>query len=255
MNFTSWPEAEKRAVVAAGFVLLIALILARWFADATLIALLLFPAVIYGIVSGKIQEFSAPGGWGAKFQQAAMEKVTPLGLTDCIENVQMIQKAGVARLKDIGLAIDKGKPVALTLELGRRDYTLDALRQYIETLRIADSEMVVLFLDHSGGLVATAEGATLLGLLTKHDGPRLINAIKEADVTFLRSLPGVLWQSITKERSNAEALQAMREANARTMVVVDSNKKPVGIVKRDQIMARLLVELAGVHGGARTPRN
>src|SRR4030088_1040751 len=49
--------------------------------SVTLIALLLTPLIVYGVASGKIQEFSAPGGWGAKFREAAQATVTTTALT------------------------------------------------------------------------------------------------------------------------------------------------------------------------------
>jgi hypothetical protein len=47
--------------------------------SATFIALLFTPLLLYGIVSGKIQEFSAgSGGVTAKFREVAESKVTPV---------------------------------------------------------------------------------------------------------------------------------------------------------------------------------
>jgi hypothetical protein len=166
-----------------------------------------------------------------------------------------VEKGGLEALQNAGHAVDRGKPVALTLQLGReRYYQRSAVRMYIETLRIADPQMTVLFPDRERRFVVMAEATAVLGLLKEpqqsqppeqQDG--LIRAIENNDVAFLRSLPGFHWQTITSERTNAEALQLMREADARAMVVVDSEQRPIGVVKRDDIMARLLVELAGSH--------
>lgn len=37
--------------------------------SATVISLLLLPLLVFGVVSGKIQEVTGPGGWGAKFAE------------------------------------------------------------------------------------------------------------------------------------------------------------------------------------------
>lgn len=215
--------------------------------SATFIALLVIPFFVYGIASGKLRELSGPGGWGAKFQEIAAERVDPTPVTACLQDIQLVQKGGIQALREAGQHLQKGKPVALTLQLGRQDYDLGALRAYLETLRIADPETTVLFLDGGGGMVAYAEASAVLGLLGEpQQGQQLLDAIKSANVPYLRQLPGFCWQSITTERSNAEALQLMRELNARTVVVVDSEKRPVGVVKRDNIIAQLLVQLAGV---------
>jgi predicted RNase H-like HicB family nuclease len=251
MDFSTWPAAEKRGILAALSILLIGVLLAAIIAamnldSAAFIALLVVALIAYGIVSGKIQEFSAPGGWVAKFQQVAAEKVKPASLTECIQNIQVVQKGGLQALKDAGQKLEKGKPVALTLKLGQQNYNKTALKQYIEALRRADSEMVILFLDANGRLIATAEAETLLSLIRDaSQSSEIFQAIENSDAAYLRSLPGFHWETITRERSNAEALQLLREANMSTIVVVDSDKIPIGIVKRDDIIARLIVELAG----------
>ncbi len=37
--------------------------------SATIVALLLVPLLVYGIVSGRLKELTGPGGWGAKFAE------------------------------------------------------------------------------------------------------------------------------------------------------------------------------------------
>jgi hypothetical protein len=251
MNFSSWPDAEKRGVSAAFVVLIVGVFLSAivtkvMAADsATFIALLVMAVIAYGVMSGKIQEFSAPGGWAAKFQQVAREKVKPATLTDCIQNIQVVQKGGMQALRAAGQQIEQGKPVALTLKLGQRNYSAAALKPYIETLQEADREMIVLFLDEDGKLVASADADTILNVLRKPgNGQQLIRAIAESSVARIRSFPGFHWEVITSDKSNAEALQMMRETNTKTMIVVDSQNRPIGVVKRDHIIARLLVELA-----------
>ena len=63
--------------VFVGGVALAALIKMLKIGDSTtFIALLLTPLIVYGVASGKVQEFTAPGGWGAKFQEVAHEAVS-----------------------------------------------------------------------------------------------------------------------------------------------------------------------------------
>jgi hypothetical protein len=248
----SLTPAERQAIWIAGVVFIIGLALTSHLNangkdnTALVIALLLIPLIVYCILSGKLREFSAPGGWVAKFQEAAAEKIKPASLTECIENIQVVQKGGVDALQEQGQRLQKGRPVALTLQLGNANHDASALQAYIETLRISDPEMSVLFLDQAGALIVYAEASAILGLLRQpaQSGP-LMAAIKQPNIGYLMALPGFAWQTISSERSNAEALQLMRELNARTLVVVDAQKRPIGIVKRDHIMARLLIELTG----------
>lgn len=41
--------------------------------QAVIVALLLLPLLVYGIVSGRISELTGPGGWGAKFAELKTE--------------------------------------------------------------------------------------------------------------------------------------------------------------------------------------
>src|SRR5437868_14795086 len=91
--------------------------------SATYIALLLTPMVVDGVASGKIQEFSAPGGWGAKFREAAQAKVavtttnlTPL--SDAVRQLDVVEKGGLSELQNLGPKLQKDKPIALSFQLG-----------------------------------------------------------------------------------------------------------------------------------------
>ena len=44
--------------------------------SAVFVALLLTPLLLYLSLSGRLQEFSGPGGWGAKFRDIAHDSVT-----------------------------------------------------------------------------------------------------------------------------------------------------------------------------------
>src|SRR5882724_1221230 len=96
--------------------------------SATFIALLLTPMIVYGVASGKIQEFSAPGGWGAKFREAAQATVAPTALTplrEAIQQFEIIEKAGLAELQGLGRRLQKDKPIALSFKLGLQDYSAE----------------------------------------------------------------------------------------------------------------------------------
>jgi amino acid permease len=72
-----WSRDLKASVAAVAFVILALTIV--WFSrkhlglteSAIVIALVVCPMLVCGIVSGRLTEFSGPGGWGAKFGQVA----------------------------------------------------------------------------------------------------------------------------------------------------------------------------------------
>jgi len=215
--------------------------------SATFVALLLTPMVVYGVASGKIQEFSAPGGWGAKFRDAAQAAVTPTALTTPLNQIaqqfDIIQKAGLAELQGLGARLQKGKPIALSFQLGQQNYDVDVATKYIEFLLLTDNDMTVLIVDSNRHFVAMTEGTTMLTLL-RNQGQQIRNALATANSLFFITLPGFHTNSIKATDSNATALEKMRAQNARSIVVVDDQGTPTGVVKLDDIVARLLEKLA-----------
>jgi hypothetical protein len=217
--------------------------------SATFIALLLTPMIVYGVASGKIAEFSAPGGWGAKFRETAQEAVTPTAMTTPLSAIaqqfDMIEKGGLSQLQNLGPQLHKDKPIALSFKLGQQSYNVDAAKKYIEVLLLNDRDMTVLILDSGGHFVAMTEGRTMLTLLeTADQGQKIIGALSGNDKEFFVKFPGFHTNSIKKTDTNATALEKMREQNAHSIVVVDNQGLPTGVVKRDDIVSRLLEKLA-----------
>src|SRR6266576_6584205 len=127
--------------------------------SATFVALLLTPMVVYGVASGKIQEFSAPGGWGAKFREAAQAKVAVttsnlMPLSDAVRQLDVIEKGGLSELQTLGPQLQKDKPIALSFQLGQQNYVVDIAIKYIEFLLLSDNEMAVLIVDANHHFVA-----------------------------------------------------------------------------------------------------
>jgi CBS domain protein len=215
--------------------------------SATFIALLLTPMIVYGVASGKLQEFSAPGGWGAKFRDAAQAAVTPTALTtplsQIVQQFDIVQKGGLAELQGLGPKLQKDKPIALSFQLGQQNYDVDIATKYIDFLLLTDRDMTVLILDSSHHFVAMTEGTTMLTLL-RAPGQQITGALAGGNRDFFVGLPGFHTNTIKATDSNATALEKMRAQNARAIVVVDDQGTPTGVVKRDDIVSRLLEKLA-----------
>jgi len=243
-------QAIVLAVVAFGLAFGVAYVINRnKIGDsATYIALLLTPMIVYGVASGKIQEISAPGGWGAKFREAAQATVTPTAtaftsLSEAVQRFDVIEKGGLSQLQGLGQRLQKDKPLALSFQLGQSNYDVDTAKKYVEFLLLADREMTVLIVDQNRHFVAMTEGTTMLTLL-QNQGPQIKDALANGNRDFFVTLPGFHTNSIQASDSNATALEKMRAQNARSIVLVDAQGIPTGVVKRDDIVSRLLEKLA-----------
>ena len=211
-----------------------------------LITLLLIPFVAYGVTSGKLLELSAPGGFSAKFQTAARAPVagSATQLTDKMKPLQQVEKRSNTEIRDIVAKLEKGKPVALTVRFGKANYYKASVsRNYIKALLSYDPDLVIVIVDNqSDEFVAMIDANAFLGL-SDVDEQKMLNAIGQQDLDYLKKFPQFLFEGIADNASNAEALRKMSALNTKTLVVLNRQEQPHAIVKRDDIVANILEQL------------
>ena len=72
----------------------------------------------------------------------------------------------------------------------------------------------------------------------------LEQAITAGDLTRLRTLVSISEKAVDKAELNGTALKKMIDAGVKSLVAVDANGRPVGVVRRDRIVAKLVASLA-----------
>ena len=215
----------------------------------TLIALLVIPLLLYGIVSGRLTEFSGPGGWGAKFRAAARQPVDISLQPVDLPQIDAIQKENYAtfqqqiRHRDI----QEGNPVILTMKMGEGTYNAQSLTNYLVDLSRYPNFKLVIILDSSGRLVAFIPARRLKRAndLGSPDFQTLINAVNTGDMNALLAIPGVLTKAVSPRTTNAEALRTMEERGLDAIPIVDENKRVLAIADRDRILSHMLLALTG----------
>src|SRR5262249_50891228 len=125
----------------------------------TLACLLIVPAVVYLVLSGRISELKAPGGLEFKLVQAANETVRTgaQGLqveTIPVAELQDVVKGEVSQLQARLQSIDESQPVVFTLVLGSGKYDSWAISQYSAALSQFRSFHTVVFVDKDKHFVA-----------------------------------------------------------------------------------------------------
>jgi hypothetical protein len=241
-----------QALVIAAAVLVVGLLLAyaiKRFSlgdSVTLIALMIIPLLAYGVVSGDISEFTGPGGWGAKFREEAKRTIEPIPLTTSIVEGEFVAKGDDVQLENVDKKLQPGKPVALTLQLNRGSYYQPpVIAQYIRVLSQHDPDMSVVVIDQDGKYVASAKGNVLLAVLQDPEQTSaFMSALRGSSPAAILSVGGFSDKSISDKATNVEALQKMQAENTPRLVAVTATGMPEGIVVRDMIVTRLLVELA-----------
>jgi hypothetical protein len=146
----------KRELVAlcfaflALFVAVGVLFLIHLYADkrdsVALIALLAIPLFVYVILSGRLLEVSAPGGWAAKFRDHAHASVEAGGLLGDIDTLQFVAKGSLKDLKERLGGLDPHLARALVLRLGSPgSYDLQTIRTYLRALMACGAPTYVIF--------------------------------------------------------------------------------------------------------------
>lgn len=211
--------------------------------DATvLIAVLVLPVLIYLVVSGDVSEVAGPGGFSAKFREVAEARVNAHAE---IEEVQLIGKAHINALQSRARLLKPGVPVALSFRLGA-GYDSFMIEQYIDALLRIDPRLTVVFISTDGDFQASSDGANVRAIIANdHFENELKQAITSSDLIALKELIAVSTRAIAPETTNAEALRIMLDDKVRSLVAVDAIGRPAGVVRRDDIMARMLTKLAG----------
>ena len=212
------------------------------------IALIILPFVAYGVASGYIAKISVPGGWAAEFREIARAEIKPTKLTDEVEDLRVFEKGGLARLEQFREQVEIGKPIAISLRIGRQGfYNERAIAEYIRSFLTFDPDLTMIFVEErSGQFVASANGNSVLAALELQGfNQRFLEALENADLLALRRLVVLTANSVDADTTNAQALQMMISDGVDAIVKTDPGGLPVGIVRRDEIVSRLMVRLAG----------
>ena len=247
---------EGLGILVGAAVLVVAvliLLMMKWLLGsvdgATFVAILLVPLIVYAVVSGRVAEFTGPGGWGAKFRSAATSQVETSGIIENTEDLQAVEKGGLRELSGAVAQLKPDLPNALTLRVGRRDYyQADAILRYLRALMaVGPSTYVVFVANESGQFVGSASASQVIAIL-ESDPARgeFMDALEFGGPDSFREQGFLVSQSLKPDDSNDVALRMFLDTNAQALVVVsDDGRKPIGIVDQARLMTKLMVKLAG----------
>jgi hypothetical protein len=209
-----------------------------------LVILFVLPVVTYGVATGFIRKLSLPGGFGAEFREVAGQSADANQVVD-ERALQLVEKGTTAGIRDMQKTIRPGEPVAITLVLGRQGFYRErAIADYIRSFQTYDPGLSVVFLDEDGRFVASSKGMSVLAALEVQEfGGQLVAAIEARDLIALGRLIVLTDRFLEPGTTNAAALQAMLDSGVDHMVKLDEDRRPIGIVRQDDIMSRLIVSL------------
>jgi hypothetical protein len=223
--------------------------------DATVfVALLMFPLLGYLLFSGKLAELTGPGGWGVKFKAAAAESPPGEAVAEQ-DSLDFLRKSSITNLARRLAIIRTQDEASLVVKLGEHnDYREDAFRLYLCALLSIRYDPIVIFVDRKDRFIGSVPAVQVHALFCDTSITRKMPALESKAKKFIEQLnaglpAGLTVLPLTRESlkeadSRKTALNAFMKTNAPALVVVDAKNTPVRLVKRDAVVAALLLALA-----------
>jgi hypothetical protein len=217
--------------------------------SAVFVALLLTPILVYLFLSGRLQEFSGPGGWGAKFRDIAHASVETTKILVDAQPLQTMEKGGESEIAMRIASLKPNVPNALVLAVGRGSYYVpDIILKYLQALMAAGPATYVVFVDaRTGQFVGSASGRQVLAALSDPEvSERFMHDLREGGERPFAGMGFLVTESLSPDDSNVVALQKLVDTNADALVIVSEDKRqPIAVIDRNRLVTKLMLKLAG----------
>jgi CBS domain-containing protein len=216
---------------------------------AVLAALVIGPAVLYLLLSGRVSDLKAPGGLEIRLSEVA-NKTIPLAGDEhgtsaiAIEGVRAVEKGRtesfLSRIRDI----TPEEPVVLTITLGSGPIDAAAAADYAKGLTQFPRFRFVAILDSHGKLVSYMDERAFRHLIEADviDARMLLNNIEQENVGAVRAYPGMVVSTVTPRTSIANALRKLERLRLNALLVTEDGVIK-GIVERERLANALLLSL------------
>jgi CBS domain-containing protein len=213
--------------------------------------LLAVTILMYAMVSGRVSEFSGPGGWKAKFAAVAARSVSSAGYVEQASlKMRDIPKGDAPIVKNaISRVGGDDKPIALIMVMAHPDYKEDNLKLILDYLALTRNFRALVVVDEAGKLVgyAPARQAAFLsggGESASSSRKLLVDWIVTGQTSGRWDRELMTDACVTLGTSFADALEKMNKRSLSCIAVIDDAGHYRGIIDRDHIVASLLLSLA-----------
>lgn len=216
---------------------------------AVLAALLIVPAVLYLLLSGRVSELKGPAGLEVRLSEAARQTIPvprgerPTGAL-AYEQVRAVEKGRTESFFNRIRNLTPEDPVVLTLTLGSGPIDGAAAADYARGLTQFPRFRFVAILDSHGKLISYMEERAFRHVIEANvvDGQELLNNIQQQNVGAVRAFPGMVESTVTPGTSIADALREMERVRLNALLVTQDGHVE-GIVERDRLANALLLSL------------
>jgi hypothetical protein len=214
-----------------------------------LAAILVIPALLYLLLSGRVSEFKGPGGLELKLSVIANSTI-PIqgdngdGAALAYEQVREVEKGRsesfLERIRDL----TPDDPVVLTLTLGSGPIDGQAAADYAKGLTQFPRFRFVAILDSYGKLVSYMEERAFRHLIEADviDAQLLLGNIQQQNIGAVRGYPGMIHSTVSPQTNIADALREMERLRKNALLVSEDGYIK-GIVERDRLANALLLSV------------
>lgn len=214
-----------------------------------LVALLIVPAVLFLVLSGRVSNLKGPGGLELRLSEVANQAI-PLAddqddsTTLSFEQIRAVERGRresfVARTRDIS----PQDPVVLTLTLGSGPIDGAAAAEYAKGLTQFSRFRFVAILDSHAKLISYMDQNAFRHIIEAEvtDSQQLLNDIEHQDVGAVRAYPGMIVDTVTPRTSVAGALRKLEQDRLDALLVTEEGNI-VGVAERDHLASVLLLTL------------
>lgn len=214
-----------------------------------LAAILIVPALLYLMLSGRVNELKGPAGLEVRLSAVANQSIpvhgqdTPASALS-YESLREVEtgrrESFLRRIRDI----TPTEPVLLTLTLGCDSINGDAAANYARGLTQFPRFRFVAILDTTGHLISYMDERAFRHLVEADvvDAQELLNNIEHKNVGEIRKSAGMIVETVTPDTNIADALREMERLRLNALLVTE-NGQVRGIVERERLANALLLSL------------
>ena len=205
---------------------------AEWILQPSFVAVALVPFIIFLAVTDRLEAFGG-GGFEVKLREQAKKTISPTVVEDRFDLTpeETQRKASLEALHE-----RDSLPTTLIFELWTENYyEADIVEEYLNILFENPEFRYVIFNNNEGKFQGYMYAETFEKLAQTAD-----DVIAEIESGKILSRESVNKNSITRERSNQDVLNAMDEWDVVELAVVDEERRFIGVITQEEIVRDML---------------
>jgi CBS domain-containing protein len=213
-----------------------------------LASLLILPAILYLVLSGRVSDLRGPGGLEVTLSEVASTSITVYGEGESValayDQVRSVKAGRSESFLDHIRDLTPDDPIVLTLALGSGPINGAAAAEYAKGLTQFPRFRFVAVVDSHGSLISYMEESAFRHAIESDfvDTQMLLNNIEHKNVGAVRAYPGMIHHTVSPGTSIAEALRQMQRLRKSALLVADDGQVR-GIIERDRIANALLLSV------------